>query len=341
MLDIVLLFLGASLVLYAVLGGADFGAGIMEFLSPKSIRIQIEDAVYKAMGPVWEANHMWLILAVVILFNGFPKAYAEISILLHIPLTLMLMGIIVRGCAFTFRHYDAFSDGSSRFYSQAFRGSSLVTTLLLGNIVGALTKGQFPKPHSTASYWDIYWQPWLTPFCFAVGVFTCILFAYIAAVFLNNEEIAPHLRQYCARRAKQLHVAAIFGGLAVFALAYTEGVPLTTQFFTHPLAVGCFILATVLIFPIWRGLGRANKWRSRILLAVQISAVLLGWIGLRYPVLISYRDGSHLDLLETAAGPETLLYLQYALIVGSLVIFPMLFYLFRVFKQPSRADTAR
>ena len=97
-------FLGVSLLLYSLFAGADFGAGILEWFTGKNHRKEQQELITHAMGPVWEANHVWIILAVVILFNGFPRAYSQLSISFHIPLTIMLMGIILRGCAFTFRH---------------------------------------------------------------------------------------------------------------------------------------------------------------------------------------------------------------------------------------------
>src|ERR1700733_8715060 len=110
MLLVVIGFLAVSLLFYCVLGGADFGAGALEFFVPEKNRKRHEELVNKAMGPVWEANHIWLIILIVILFNAFPKVYAQYSIYFHIPLTLMLIGIVFRGCAFSFRNYDAVKD---------------------------------------------------------------------------------------------------------------------------------------------------------------------------------------------------------------------------------------
>src|ERR671918_2405613 len=107
-------FLAVSILLYCLLAGADFGAGILEAFLGDRQREEQRQVITHAIGPVWEANHVWLILAVVILFTGFPKAYSALSITFHIPLTLMLVGIILRGCAFTFRHYDAVRDRSQR-----------------------------------------------------------------------------------------------------------------------------------------------------------------------------------------------------------------------------------
>ena len=113
MLTLIILVLGVAFILYALLGGADFGAGIIEtFAGEKG-----ERTISRAIAPVWEANHVWLILAVVILFTGFPRIYSSLSLVLHIPLMLVLVGIIFRGCAFTFRHYDVVHDQSHRYYT--------------------------------------------------------------------------------------------------------------------------------------------------------------------------------------------------------------------------------
>src|SRR5918992_5235757 len=127
LVESVAFFLAVSILFYCLFAGADFGAGILEaFLGSRS-REEQRTVITHAMGPVWEANHVWLILAIVILFTGFPKAYSALSITFHIPLTLMLMGIILRGCAFTFRHYDAVRDRSQRYYSAIFVISSFLT----------------------------------------------------------------------------------------------------------------------------------------------------------------------------------------------------------------------
>ena len=111
MLILIITILGVSFILYTLLGGADFGAGIIETFAGR----KGEQTVSRAIAPVWEANHVWLILAVVILFTAFPVVYASLSLVLHIPLMLVLIGIILRGTAFTFRHYDVIDDKSHRY----------------------------------------------------------------------------------------------------------------------------------------------------------------------------------------------------------------------------------
>src|SRR3954453_20663750 len=125
MLAIIIFILGVSFLLYTLLGGADFGAGIIEIFGGK----REEKTISTAIAPVWEANHVWLILAVVILFTGFPLVYSSLSLVLHIPLMLALLGIIARGTAFTFRHYDVGKESSHRRYSFLFKLSSFLTPM--------------------------------------------------------------------------------------------------------------------------------------------------------------------------------------------------------------------
>src|SRR4029450_7243293 len=133
-------FFAVSILFYCLFAGADFGAGILEAFLPSRRRAEQKKVIAHAIGPVWEANHVWLILAVVILFTGFPKAYSVLTITFHIPLTLMLLGIILRGCAFTFRHYDSIRD-RQRYYSAIFVVSSFLTPLMLGVIAGGMLLG--------------------------------------------------------------------------------------------------------------------------------------------------------------------------------------------------------
>ena len=130
---VVILYLWLSILLYLCLGGADFGAGIVELVTSKKNRSATRKTLHHAIGPIWEANHMWLIIAIVILFVGYPVIYSAISIYLHIPLLIMLMGIIARGTAFTFRNYDAVKDDLQWWYTRIY----VLSSLKVGNLEGA------------------------------------------------------------------------------------------------------------------------------------------------------------------------------------------------------------
>ena len=142
MLYVVIGFLWLALLLYLLLGGADFGAGIIELFTSDDNKAKTRRISYHAIGPIWEANHMWLIIAIVILFVGFPGIYATMSTYLHIPLAIMLLGIIARGTAFAFRNYDAVVDNMQKVYNKIFVYSSFITPFFLGIIAGSTVSGQ-------------------------------------------------------------------------------------------------------------------------------------------------------------------------------------------------------
>ena len=331
LIDLAGAFLGISLIFYCLFGGADFGAGLLEIFLGRKDREKQKQIITRAIGPVWEANHVWLILAVVILFNGFPKAYSVLSVTFYIPLTLLLVGIILRGCAFTFGNYDAVKDGSQKYYSLIFRVSGVMVPMILGMIAG----GTFLGKGGSGDYFSSYITPWLNLFSLSIGLFTCVLFGFLAAVYLIGETTDLKLQKIFASRAKSFNIAAVLAGLLVFASAQTEGLPLAGLFFSKPLSALSMAGATLVLLPLWHGL------KSRRLLLLRGSAialvvfVMVGWFSLQFPVLISAPTGA-VTLYNSAAPEITLKYLLIALGVGCLMIFPSLFYLFRIFKTPSK-----
>ncbi len=170
LIEIIIFFLGLSIVFYVLFGGADFGAGVLEILSGKGDR----ETIANAIGPVWEANHVWLILVVVILFMAFPKVYATMSVHLHIPLLIMLVGIVLRGTTFTYMHYDAIKDETNNIYNAVFKFSSVLTPFFLGMIAGAATLGRI-NPEAE-HFVEAFIAPWFNLFSASVGLFTVTLF---------------------------------------------------------------------------------------------------------------------------------------------------------------------
>ncbi|HLA79552.1 MAG TPA: cytochrome d ubiquinol oxidase subunit II, partial [Vicinamibacteria bacterium] len=131
----------AALVIYALGGGADFGGGVWDLLASGPRAASQRRTIEQAIGPIWEANHVWLILVIVVLFVAFPPGFAALGTALHIPLALMLIGIVLRGSAFAFRSYGAASDLEARRWGRVFAVASLVTPLTLGWSVGAVASG--------------------------------------------------------------------------------------------------------------------------------------------------------------------------------------------------------
>jgi cytochrome d ubiquinol oxidase subunit II len=327
--ELVAAFLGISLLFYCLLAGADFGGGILELFLAKENPEQQRELIGHAMGPVWEANHMWLILAVVILFNGFPKAYEAMSIRFHIPLTLMLIGIILRGCAFTFRQYDVGAGRSHRVYSVTFMISSLVTSWAIGVIAGAMYHARTTGVSET--YFDFYLRSWIGYFPFATGLLTCVLFAFLAAVYLTGEAHLESMRKVFAYRAFALNIGLIFAGALVFGAAELDGIPLFRDFASEPFSLLCMVAATLLLVPLWLGLRNQHVLLTRLSAGAQGGLILLGWFRLKYPVFLDLPEGP-LTIANASAPEETMRYLLWALLVGSSLIFPALYFLFRMFK---------
>src|SRR6185503_21317066 len=161
-----------------------------------------EVTISKAIAPVWEANHVWLILAVVILFTAFPMVYSSLSTVLHIPLMMFLLGIICRGSAFTFRHYDIVIDKSHKYYTLLFRVSSFVTPIFLGIILGAMMLGRITFD-TTKGFYEVFVAPWLNLFCIVMGIFSACLFAYLSALFLVGETTIERERKMYVRFSKR------------------------------------------------------------------------------------------------------------------------------------------
>ncbi len=324
----VLGFLAASLLLYVLFGGADFGAGVLElFLSRKSGSAE-RKLISEAMAPVWEANHVWLILALVIVFVGFPPLYSLISIYLHLPVLLVLIGIVARGCAFTFRHYDTLTPEFQPLYNWTFALSSLWTSFFLGVTGGALILGRIDPTATTFA--ELYLAPWANWFCLAMGLFTTSLFAFLAAVYLVGEANTPSLQQSFWRKARASSIAMLASGVLVFFTSELEGRPLFREFFTHPWSVACFCLATLLFYPLFRSLKQSVLW-SRALGASIVALVLLGWYAIQLPAAVLLKSGP-ITFFEAAAPQATLSALLWALAIGSILIFPALAYLLKIFK---------
>ena len=283
------------------------------------------------MAPIWEANHMWLIITVVILFNAFPPIYSQISISLYIPLILLLFGIILRGTAFTFRHYDAIKDSSQEVYSKFFQISSLLVPFFFGLLIGALVSGKIsPSPKG---FLEGYILPWLNPFSISIGIFIVSLFAFIAAVFLIGDTTDQQVRKIFIQKAKIANlITVISGGLVFLSSAVFSDNGFAMNFFSHPVSVGLIAAATILLPFLWKVLDKGFTWRSRILAGAELLLILSAFYAVYFPTIVIIKGAENLTLLNSAATGLTLTYLGWSLILGSLIIFPALFYLIKVFK---------
>lgn len=327
MAEINLLVLVISLLLYVVLGGADFGGGILELLT----KGKAAGIVSKAIAPVWEANHVWLILVVVILFVGFPSVYSTVLTALHIPVLLVLIGIIFRGSAFTFRHYDIDQATPKAIYSAVFQYSSLFTTFFLGVTLGGIILGNITLDYELGFY-DVYLHPWLNWFSFSMGLFLVLLFAFLASIFTVSEIKDEKYIQYFRKISKRLLLALVLVGAMVFIAAQASGHPLFYEFLHSPVSIISVVLATIALPMFWFFLNTHNKLMLRLTAGFQTTMIVTGWFAIQFPVLVKIKNGPDITLQSASATNSVQLYLLIALVVGVIIIFPSMFYLYKVFK---------
>jgi cytochrome d ubiquinol oxidase subunit II len=317
------LALMGSLTFYALLGGADYGGGVWDLLARGPSAPRQRATIARAIGPVWEANHVWLIIAVVVLFTGFPLAFARLSTFLSVPLTLVLLGIVLRGSAFVFRSYGPDDPRFAHFWGTVFAVASAATPLFLGVVVGAITEGRLPGA-AHGAFVDLYLRPWATPFSISVGLFALALFAYLAAVYLTLEARAPDER--AAFRLRALASGVAVGATAATSLALAPAwlrSELMRSAWAIPLqiATGATAIAALVL------LARRQFRSARLTAAVQVTLILWGWGLAQYPLVIR----PDLTLADAAAPENVRVLLLQALGVGGVVLFPSLFYLFGVF----------
>jgi cytochrome bd ubiquinol oxidase subunit II len=211
--DVCAAILWMGVTLYAIFGGADFGAGVWDFLAgsgerAKRVRAQID----RSIGPVWEANHVWLIFVLVILWTAFATAFSAIFTTLYIPLALAALGIVLRGAGFAFRH--ALPGPIERPATRIFEVASVLTPFFMGTVVGAIASGEVPAGGNGDPT-----DSWIGFLPLSTGVLFVLLTAYTAAVFLVHDSGTAgdrDLRDYFERRA--LAVAVLAGAAAVVGL---------------------------------------------------------------------------------------------------------------------------
>jgi cytochrome d ubiquinol oxidase subunit II len=319
-----------ALILYALLAGADFGGGIWDLLAIGPRARQQRDALEHAIGPVWEANHVWLILVIVLLFSAFPPAFAAIMTAFHIPITLVLIGIVLRGSTFVFRKYDAQDDATHRRWSLLFSISSLLTPLFLGMTLGGLATGAVLVDNDLVV--SGFFAGWTTPFALACGLFAQGLFAFLAATYMTVETTAdPQLQNDFRQRALLSGLSLAPAALLVFLLAQGAAPALFAGLtaWWAPLLLGLTsIAALTALFALWQ------RWfrLARLAAAAQVTLILAGWALAQYPALVP----PAITIQSAAAPLLTLRLLVIALAGGALLLLPSLFYLFVVFKQQKK-----
>src|SRR4051812_5882597 len=311
----VLALMWVGLTAYALFGGADFGAGFWDLFAGGADRGAPQRRLIEhSIGPVWEANHVWLIFVLVVLWTAFPPAFAAIASTLYIPLTLAAFGMIARGSAFAFRKTVS-SFGLKRFFGAAFAFSSVVTPFFLGAIAGGVASGRVP-PGIAAG--DVV-TSWLNPTSVLGGVLAVGVCAYLAAVFLCADAARENAWYVLsAIRGRALGSAIVVGVVALAGIGVLRAdAPALYEGLTGralPLII-VSALAGLASF----GLVVARRYvGARLAAAVAVTAVLLGWAAGQYPYMLV----GQLTIGQAAAAPTSLLALFIVLLVGSAILVP-------------------
>lgn len=315
---------------YVLMAGADFGGGVWDLLATGPRRTAQRDLIASSIAPIWEANHVWLIVVVVMLFTGFPAAFSTLGIVLHIPITLLLVGIVLRGSAFVFRSYGTGASAHRQSWGLAFAIASTVTPVVLGVIIGAVASedvGAAAARIGQASFAEVFVRPWLSAFPIVVGCFALALFAFLAAVYLTIEATDDALREDFRQRALLTALAVfVFAGLALI-LSRSTAPRMTAGVMAAPWSLALHVCTATAAISAITALWYRRYRLARVSAAAQVSLILWGWALAQYPFIIP----NTLTIRNAAAPSVTLKLLLIGLSGGAVILIPSLRYLFRMF----------
>jgi cytochrome bd ubiquinol oxidase subunit II len=322
--DVAMAFTLIGVTAYVVLGGADFGAGFWDLTAGGAERgAPVRAMIKRAMAPVWEANHVWLIFVLVMLWTAFPEAFGSITSTLSVPLFLAGLGIVLRGGAFALKG-EAGTIGEARALGATFALSSVLVPFFLGAAAGAIAAGEVPVGNAAGDMWGS-WTGTLPVF---VGLLAVATGAHIAAVFLGADSQRAANPELVGRfRARALGSGAVAGALAIagLAIAHSEA-PRLYDGLTSGAGLACVIGSAVAgVVTLWL------EWRERFeaaryTAAAAVAAIVAGWALAQEPYLLP----PGLTVHEAAAPDATLAALVIAASLGMALLIPALAWLFRL-----------
>lgn len=330
---LILIAIGTGLTLYVLLGGADFGGGVWDLLARGPMGKRQRDLISEAIGPVWEANHVWLIFVITGLFAAFPPAFAALSIALYLPFSIALIGIVFRGAAFAFRFYGKPDSAWQRAWTTTFGVASTITPLALGACAGAISSGRIRVDGEKVSFG--LFAAWTGPLSILSAVLALAVSAYLAANYLcveaKDRSDRPLEESF---RIRALACGMITGALAGAGLIVVE---------TDAPVLWEGMLARGLPFAVISAAGgiasMAAAYRRRYDIAragaaVAVAAVLAGWGAAQWPLLIV----PDVSITEAAAPQGALGPIAFGLLIGGTLLAPSLWYLFKIFKDVKTAS---
>lgn len=321
----------AGVIIYAVLAGADFGTGFYDLTAGGAERgAAIRTRIDHSIGPVWEANHVWLIYVLVVWWTGFPRAFADVMTTLFVPLLLALLGIVLRGASFAFRKYaDTLS--RARLFGVVFASSSIVTPFFFGTVAGGIASGRVPAD----GYGDL-WTSWINPTSLFGGVIAVGTCAFLAGIFLTADAAGAgetELTEVLRRRSLIVGVvtgAVVFAGLVPVmhdAPTLSDGL-LTTG---APLIVLSFLAGVAsLLFLLRRAFALA-----RVASVIAVASVVAGWGAGQYPWFLV----DELTVSQAAGADSTLQALLVVVALAVILVGPSLALLIHYTTEQNRASS--
>jgi len=319
--DVVGGILLTGITLYAILGGADFGAGLWDLLAGTTRRGRAPRALIdESITPVWEANHVWLIFDLVIFWTAFPAAFSAVMSTVALPLWLALAGIVLRGAGFAFRK-EVSRLSAQRAAGATFAFSSLITPFFMGTVIGAIATGSIPATGGHSSL-----AAWTSPTALLTGFLFAAACGYLAAVFLVGEAERRGdraMRAYFTRRARAAAVVA--GGLSLAALAELSGSSPALYDRLTGRALPLVVIAGVCGLAVFALVGTRWSNVARVIAALGIAAVVWGWGVAQYPVVL---PGTPVTLANAGAPHATMVALIVVFIAAVLLLGPSFVLLF-------------
>jgi cytochrome d ubiquinol oxidase subunit II len=310
-----ILWVGATF--YALFGGADFGGGLWDLVAGGAERGERPRAlIQRSLTPVWEANHVWLIFILVVLWTAFPPAFSAIFSTLYVPIALAAVGIVLRGAGFAFRR-SLVTLAERRTAGATFALSSVLTPFFMGAVVGAIASGEVPADGNGEAF-----SSWLTPLSMATGVMFVATGAYLSAVFLVGDARRAgeaDLERYFVRRA--LAAGAVAGAAAAIGLVELHAEAryvfdrLTDQ--ALPLVILSALCGLALLALLLRSRGRRLL---RPLAAGAVVAVIWGWGVAQFPYLLP----TSLRIDQAAAPGATLDVVFVVFAIAAVLVLPAL-----------------
>jgi cytochrome d ubiquinol oxidase subunit II len=322
--DLPAILILVGLAAYAVLGGADFGAGFWQLWGGGGERDrEIRDHAHHAMGPVWETNHVWLIFVLVVCWTGYPEAFGSIASTLSIPLFIAAIGVIMRGTAYALRSGTE-TAREQRRVEVAFGLSSILTPFALGTVIGGIASGRVPVGNAEG---DLA-TSWLNETSIFIGVLSVVTGAYLAAVYLAADAARERKADLVsAFRLRAIGAGIVAGAVALAGLAVVhEDARKIWDGLTSGWGLAAVIVSAIAGMATLGLVLRSHFEPARATAALAVAAIIAGWGLAQRPEVLPGLTAS-----DAAAGHSALVALAVALAIGAIVLVPSLVLLFGLF----------